>query len=308
VLSYEELHHRAALFRIIRDFFHQQHFLEIDTPVRHPVLIPEANISPLESEAFFLQTSPELCMKRLLALGCSRIFQICRCFRREERGRHHLEEFTMLEWYRSGADYLDLMDDCEALVCCCLDEMRRWLSSAGMEDSLFASLSDRCKPTRPWRKIAVKDAFARWSEIPLERALAESLFDEILVEKIEPRLGAEGPVFLYDYPLSMASLAKRKDTDDTVAERFELYLDGVELANGFSELTDPDEQRERFVDEVGTIAAAGGREMALPEKFLADLEKLDTCAGVAFGLDRFCMLLLGKNDIHDAVPFSPRDL
>lgn len=308
MLSYKELHSRAALFRTVRNFFFQHHFLEVDTPIRQPVLIPEANISPLESEALFLQTSPELCMKRLLAAGCSRIFQICPCFRREERGRRHLEEFTMLEWYRSGADYFDLMDDCEALLNYCLTEMSLYWRDLDPGNTLLHSLLDRWHLSRPWRKITVGDAFARWSDVPLEQALADSLFDEILVDDIEPHLGWEAPVFLYDYPISMASLAKRKGDDDSVAERFELYFEGIELANGFSELTDPVEQRERFVVELDRIAADTGRVMALPEKFLSDLEKLPICAGIAFGLDRFCMLLFGKSNIHDAVVFSPEDL
>ncbi len=308
MLSSKELHSRAALFRTVRSFFFKHHFLEVDTPIRQPVLIPEANISPLESEAMFLQTSPELCMKRLLAAGCNRIFQICPCFRREERGRRHLEEFTMLEWYRCGAGYFDLMDDCEALLNYCLTEMSRYWRELDPTNPVLRSLLDRWNPSATWQRITVRDAFSRWSDVPLEQALADSLFDEILVEDIEPHLGWDVPVFLYDYPLSMASLAKRKGNDDSVAERFELYFEGVELANGFSELTDPVEQRERFLGELGRIAAATGRVMALPEKFLRDLEKLPSCAGIAFGLDRFCMLLLGKSDIHDAVVFSPEDL
>ncbi len=308
MLSYKELQSRAALFRTVRSFFLQQHFLEVDTPIRQPVLIPEANISPLETEGMFLQTSPELCMKRLLTAGCTRIFQICPCFRREERGRRHLEEFTMLEWYRSGADYFDLMDDCEALMSYCLMEMGVYWRDMEPDNPVLHSLPDEWRLSRPWQKMTVKEAFARWSAIPLEQALADSLFDEILVEDIEPHLGREAPVFLYDYPLCMASLAKRKADNADVAERFELYFKGIELANGFSELTDPVEQRQRFIGELDRIAADGGRVAVLPEKFLNDLEKLHTCAGIAFGLDRFCMLLLGKSDIHDAVPFSPEDL
>lgn len=308
MLSLEELHIRAALIRAIRGFFGRHHFLEVETPIRQPVIIPESHIEPIAAGSGFLQTSPELCMKRLLAAGCSRIFQICRCFRKEERGRRHLEEFTMLEWYRSGTDYFDLMADCEQLLRHCLAEIGGLLGGREPAAKLLFSNGNGLNGPLPWQRITVKEAFARWSTISLEEVLADAVFDEVLVEDIEPNLGVDGPVFLYEYPSGMASLARKKKGDARVAERFELYVDGVELANGFSELTDSSEQRLRFEAELAAIAVRSGRQMTMPEKFLNDLDKLDTCAGIAFGVDRLFMLLLGKDDIHDAVPFSPLDL
>ncbi|MBM9605125.1 EF-P lysine aminoacylase EpmA [Desulfopila inferna] len=307
MLSVKELHLRAALIGAIRSFFSQRGFLEVDTPIRQPVLIPESHIEPLSTENWFLQTSPELCMKRLLSSGCSSIFQICRCFRKEERGRRHLEEFTMLEWYRSGADYYELMADCQQLLHHCLAEIGEQLGNLlPLAQSLFST--DHSSPSHPWQKITVNEAFDRWSDNSLREVLAKDTFEEVLVEKIEPNLGIDGPVFLYEYPACMASLAQKKKGNAEVAERFELYAAGIELANGYSELTDSSEQRLRFAAEIEAINKKSGRRTIMPEKFLADLNNLETCAGIAFGVDRLFMLLLGKDEIDDAVSFSPRDL
>jgi len=308
MLTCEELHLRAALFRAIREYFVSQQFLEVDTPVRQAVIVPEANIMPLRAEEEFLQASPELCMKRLLASGCDDIFQLCRCFRKEERGRRHLQEFTMLEWYRRGGDYFDLMEDCRRLVRCCVDEICRTAErrGGGVPPLCAEGLSGL---SGSWPTITVAEAFARWSPLSLEICLHQGLFEEMLVEHIEPHLGSgEAPCFLYDYPDSMASLARKKPGGAGVAERFELYWKGLELANGFSELTDAGEQRRRFEDELRAIGRLRGEGLPMPEKFLQDLDRLTECAGIAFGVDRFFMLLLGKDDIGEAVTFGPGDL
>lgn len=306
MLTCEELHLRAALFRAIREHFVSCDFLEVDTPIRQRVIIPEANIVPLRAENEFLQASPELCMKRLLAGGCRKIFQLCRCFRKEEMGRRHLQEFTMLEWYRQGGDYFDLMGDCRRLVRYCIEEICT-TGSGGGAALPACERADRAL-FLPWPKITVAEAFARWSPLELERCLAGDLFDEILVEHVEPHLGTEVPCFLYDYPGSMASLARKKGGGEGTAERFELYWQGIELANGFSELTDAGEQRQRFEDELATIRRRHGEDWPMPERFLQGLGRLQECAGIAFGVDRFFMLLLGKDDISGAVTFGPDDL
>jgi len=306
MLTCGELQLRAALFRAIREYFVSQQFLEVDTPIRQAVIIPEANIVPVRAEEEFLQTSPELYMKRLLASGSPKIFQLCRCFRKEVMGRRHLQEFTMLEWYRQGGDYLDLMEDCCQLLRYCIEEI---CATGSCGDGKLIPLRENTGAVlaMPWQKLTVADAFARWSPLELERCLAEDLFDEILVEHVEPHLGVDAPCFLYDYPGSMASLARKKEGDSGVAERFELYWQGIELANGFSELTDTDEQRRRFEDELAVIRRQRGEEWPMPERFLQDLGQLQECAGIAFGIDRFFMLLLAKDDINDAVPFGPDD-
>ncbi len=295
---------RAAFFRFIRSFFYQQGFLEVDTPVRQPVYIPESNITPLASENEYLQTSPELCMKRLLVAGCDKIFQICPCFRKEEKGWLHLEEFQMLEWYRTGADYHQLMHDCEELLRFLVDElMGLQVSTSNVVKPFFSDI----KFVGNWERLTVADAFYKYSPIKLDQALKEGRFDEILVECIEPHLGQTSPTFLYDYPVALGSLARKRADKPEIAERFELYIKGVEVANGFSELTDAEEQRMRFVHEISTIKVNTGRDVVMPERFLEDLEQLDSAAGIAMGLDRLFMLAMNQQQIAKVVTFSPAD-
>lgn len=301
MLSSSRLHLRAAYFRSIRRFFYKQDFLEVDTPVRNPVLIPEATIEPIEADGFFLQTSPEQCMKRILALGEERIFQICPCFRRHERGRYHLEEFMMLEWYRRDADYHALMADCKDLIL----SVVQGLIVKG--DFTLPKILAPSYFSGQWQMISVAEAFAKYSDVALDKAVCNDLFDEIIVEKIEPQLGKNSPTFLYDYPVEMASLARVKKSDPRYAERFELYIHGVELANGFSELTDPVEQRERFEKECKDIVEYGKWKASIPEAFLHDLERLDCAAGIAMGLDRLLMILEGEESLAKVVSFIPED-
>ncbi len=290
MLDPKRLQLRAAFFQAIRRFFLEDGFLEVDTPIRQPLVIPEQNITHVPSGTHFLQSSPELYMKRLLASGCEQIFQICRCFRYGERGRLHLEEFVMLEWYRLDADYTNLMADCERLF--------QFLQSEILECHFPVSLD------MPWSRISVEQAFQQYCTVTVEQALQQDRFDLLLVEKIEPNLGKGGPEFLYDYPLELASLARPKVDNPEKAERFELYMAGVELANGFSELTDPVLQRSRFKEEYSRMDNGNGKSPNMPELFLQDLGKIDTAAGIALGLDRLFMLLLGENNINKAVTFS----
>lgn len=298
---------RAALLRFVRFFFAGQGFLEVDTPIRQPVIIPERNIGSIRSDGWFLQASPELCMKRLLAAGCEKIFQICPCFRAGERGRLHLEEFTMLEWYRTGADYHDLMADCEALLCYIQENFYAQFSDQRslLSEGIFFGADAVCL-TGAGERLTVKEAFTRYCPVPLEQALETGRFDELLVENVEPRLGVCSPLFMYDYPVEQASLAKLKGDNSEVAERFELYLAGIELANGFSELTDSREQRQRFSEELRHMDCR--RSTGMPERFLSALDGLDQAAGIAFGLDRLLMLILGKKTLSEVVPFAPSDL
>ncbi len=302
-MNLQGLHVRAALFRSIRSFFHREHFLEVDTPVRQPVLLPESNILPVQADSWFLQPSPEQCMKRLLSRGCRKIFQICPCFRAGERGRHHLEEFTMLEWYRLDSDYQDLMTDCEKLLRHVFFELSHAEQScAAINGSRLGTMS----LDEPWERLSVAQSFDKFSPVRLKSALLDDRFDEMIVEHIEPHLGRSRPTFLFDYPAECASLACLKPGDASVAERFELYIGGLELANGFSELTDADEQRSRFLKE-RELLQPQHRNMPLPEKFLADLASIKKAAGIAFGLDRLLMLLLSEQSIEQVVSFSPAD-
>ena len=305
MLSIEGLHKRAALFRCIRSFFHHQGFLEVDTPLRQPVYIPESNIIPIAAEGQYLQTSPELCMKRLLAHGCDKIFQISPCFRKDELGRRHLEEFQLLEWYRNGCDYNHLMVDCQELLRFLSRELtnNRTTFNDSTEDSYFLGID----LSSEWQRLTVEDAFAQYSPISLQNALATDSFDEALTEYVEPHLGTEVPVFLFNYPRQLASLARISPANPNVVERFELYIKGVELANGFSELTDAVEQRIRLQNEVATILADSGRDVVIPERFLQDLGRLKEAAGIALGVDRLFMLAMNYKNIASAVSFAPQD-
>jgi lysyl-tRNA synthetase class 2 len=296
----ENLRNRAKILGAIRNFFSENGFIEVETPHRIPVPIPEAHIDVTVSGSWVLHPSPEICMKRLLAAGFDRIFQICRCWRDGERGSLHLPEFTMLEWYRTNADYTQLMDDCEALV-------RAVVDAVGLQ-GVIQRQGKTTRLTDAWERLTVREAFSRYGGISVEKALEKDLFDEIMVCAIEPHLGMETPTFLMEYPTERGSLARKKRGQEDVAERFELYIGGLELANAFSELVDPEEQRTRFVQEQKFRTALGKTVFPLPERFLHDLSNVPPSAGIAFGLDRLIMLLLDADRIDEVVAFTPEEL
>lgn len=300
MISIQGLQQRALLLQAIRTFFTKRGYLEVETPIRLPLVLPEAHIEPFLSEGACLQTSPELCMKLLLARGCAQIFQLCHCFRKEEQGRFHQSEFTMLEWYRQNLDYRDLMAECEALLSFLVAHCQDF---AGVEncDTLLIQ-GKKVAVGAPWQYISVAEAFARYAPLSAKEALTQDLFDQYLVEYLEPKLGWEKPCFLYDYPLELASLARPSTKNPEIAERFELYIGGIELANGFSELVDAEVQRERFEEELVKIAAQG-RAGEMPALFLDYLPLIDSAAGIALGVDRLVMLLMGKESIQDVLAF-----
>ena len=291
---------RARFFQSIRSFFIKQDFLEVETPIRIPSPAPEEHIEAIPSGNWFLQTSPELCMKRLLAAGYPRIFQFSKCFRADERGDRHLPEFTMLEWYVAQFNYQQLMHQCEAMLIATLKNMGY--------DQYLVRQNRKIDLTSPWERITVADAFFRYAPMSCPEALAKDQFDEILVEHIEPRLGADRPIFLYDYPAPLAALSKIKKSDPAVAERFELYIGGMEMANGFSELTDADEQRRRFEEASEVRAAKHWSHYDMPEKFLTALQNMPEAAGIALGIDRMMMLLANTAIIDDVIAFPPETL
>ncbi len=291
---------RARILRSIREFFDRRAYLEVATPCRVPAPAPELHIDPVPADGWFLHTSPELWMKRLLAEGFDRIYQMGPVFRGRERGDRHLPEFTLLEWYAAGADYRDLMEECEALVGAVAE-------SAGVGDRLrWGEAEVSLAP--PWDRLTVRDAFRRYTGVSAEAALETDRFDEILAFEIEPRLGRERPVFLCDYPAPCAALARRRADDPDTAERFELYIAGLELCNAFSELTDPDEQRARFAADRDARRRAGRPVGPMPERFLEALARMPAAAGNALGVDRLVMLMAGAERIDDVVAFSPESL
>jgi len=294
------LQQRAKILQKIRQFFIEREYLEVETPHRIPAPAPESHIDAIPSGKWFLHASPELCMKRMLAAGYEKVFQICRCWREGERGSQHIPEFTLLEWYRSGIDYLDLMDECEELI-------QNLAADLGMGEKITYQ---RCPISlvSPWERITVKEAFQHYAKISAEEALKQDLFDEVMVRDIEPRLGIKKPAFLYDYPSERRSLARLKKENPTVAERFELYLGGLEIANAFSESTDPEEQRKVFQSEMETRRLMRKEIYPMPEKFLTELEQMEPSAGIALGVDRLVMILLNAKAIDEVVAFTPEEL
>ncbi|MFO7984564.1 MAG: EF-P lysine aminoacylase EpmA [Desulfatiglandaceae bacterium] len=291
---------RAEMIRAIRAFFLDRGYLEVDTPHLLPTLAPEVHIQAIVADGGFLQTSPEVCMKRLLAADYGKIFQICRAFRKDERGDLHLPEFSLLEWYHTHADYTGLMSDCEALLL-------HLAHGLNLGDTLCYRGRDIALKG-PWERLSVEAAFHRYAPMSAKTALEANCFDEVLVRDIEPRLGVKTPTILYDYPAPLAALARLKPENQDLAERFELYVGGVELANGFSELIDPAEQRHRFQRELEKMRKSGMKPYPMPEKFLSVLAHMPETAGIALGVDRLAMVLFGADKIDDVVAFTPQEL
>ncbi len=291
---------RADILRAVRRFFEERGFLEVTTPLLNPAAIPEDHIQPVETESGLLLPSPEIHMKRFLAAGYERIFQVGPGFRKGERGNHHLPEFTLLEWYRAGEDYRALARDCEGLLAgVCRDLFGRTRIEHGEEPIDLDP---------PWQRVTLQEAFlahAGWDPLETENP---DRFEQDLVEKVIPALDMAQPVFLIDFPAYEASLARRKPANPRVAERIELFAGGLELANGFSELTDPEEQRRRFEQTNERRRRRGERAYPIPERFLAFLPDLPPCAGIALGLDRLVMLFAGASGIDEVIPLVPEDL
>lgn len=282
---------RSELFRSIRNFFYEHDFIEVETPVKIAAPAPEEYIESVCAEGEFLRTSPELAMKCLLGEGFSRIFQIGSCFRAGEFGRKHREEFTMLEFYASGVDYRELARLTAEFIVRACEELfgRKELIYQGEKIAL-----DRVE------FVTVREAFLKYGSMSVEEAAARDCFDEVMVTKIEPELGRGQMTFLCDYPADRASLARLRADDPGVAERWELYISGLELANAFGELTDAVEQRARFRAAREFRARAGMHEYPEPVEFFAALERgLPVSSGCALGLDRLCMIFTDSADIGE---------
>jgi elongation factor P--(R)-beta-lysine ligase len=289
---------RARVLQSVRTFFLEQEFLEVQTPILARELAPEPHIEPISvGHEGFLITSPELYMKRLLAAGYEKIFQISPAFRKGERGRLHHPEFTILEWYRSNADYDALQHDCTKLINTVCVAANRWPGWVFQDRWLEANGS--------WECYTVKEAFREFAGWDPVLEADQTRFDTDLVEKVEPHLGIPQPCILKDYPTNQATLARLKPGDPSVAERFELYWAGIELANGFSELIDPLEQRLRFEAAIEMRRHSGYVSYPLPDIFLDSMAQLPPCAGIALGIDRLLMLLANASDLDQVVTFPP---
>lgn len=314
---------RADLLRELRLYFAEQDFLEIEPPTMVPSPGLEINIKAVSAGDGYLITSPEFAMKRLLAGGLERIYTACRCFRAEEEGAEHLGEFTMVEWYRAWDDSNSILDDTEQIVSRCVRAVRG--------DYVAIARGRKVDVQPPWLRLTIAEAFQRWAGIELSghesaselaaKARAAGLdlgtakewddvFYVIFVEKIEPGLQTiEKAVVLTDWPVPLAALAKRKPESPQWADRFEVYIGGLELANAFGELTDPVEQRRRFEEELEARRNRGLDVYPLDEKFLAALEEgLPPCSGIALGLDRLAMLCAGVDQIRLVSAFTASEL
>lgn len=290
---------RSRVLRAVRDFFYANGFAEVETPVRIPAPALETHIDAPPAGRAWLRASPELHMKRLLAAGCDRIFQLGPCFRSGECGRRHNPEFTLLEWYRTGADYTDILRDTEALLA------HVFQTVAGQ-----AALSYRGSPidlARPWHCHTVSEAFQKWAGWDPVAHWDPDRFDVDLLEKVEPALPQDRPCVLTDYPAPAASLARLRPQTPPVAERWEVYVGGLELANAYSELCDPAAQRARFLEAAAERRRLGKEVYPLDEPFLAALEHgMPRCGGIALGIDRLVMLACDAADIADVRPFCQR--
>lgn len=308
----------------IRDFFASEGFTEIETPLLVASPGMEPNLSHFKTaisdnfgnkKTAYLVTSPEYSCKKMLAAGIPNLFSLGKVFRNDEpAGGTHNAEFTMLEWYRAGADYQSLMNDTEYLVKYCVDTCKLKTES--------------CKLDGRWERLSVKEAFARIG-LNLDQILTrdtiakaaedkgyavssndsfDDCFFKIFLTEIEPKLGIEQPTILFDYPIQMAALSRAKPSDPRYAERFEVYANGLELANAFSELTDPVEQRRRFEQEARERAVAGKDVPPIDENLLDALGQIRSAAGIALGVDRLVMLLTGSRLIEDVILFPTGEL
>jgi lysyl-tRNA synthetase class 2 len=297
----ENLHLRHSLMRFARAFFDAEGLLEIDTPAIVPCPGLDVHLDAVEVLGMraprWLHTSPEYQMKRLLTTGLPGAYQLGKAFRRGERGRLHEPEFCMLEWYRTFCDAEQMMHDTEQLVAGAAQELCGGSVLKGVEGPVDV------RP--PWDRISVEQAFARYAGVHLDDVLDdEERFYRLLVDRIEPQLGRGRAVFLTHYPARFASLARLYPDDPRFAERFEAYLDGVELCNGFSELVDPQEQRKRFERDQENREKLGRSVYPIDERFMAALQQgIPPSGGNALGFDRLLMLLCGAKHIEEVLAF-----
>jgi lysyl-tRNA synthetase class 2 len=322
----ERLARRAELLAAVRAFFVARGYLEVETPLAVPspgldIHLDAFALDTQASEPRYLITSPEYQMKRLLAGGMPRIFQLARCFRRGERGARHNPEFTMLEWYRAFSGVEAMIRETEALIVAIARAANGSNGSNGATGTsgraVLHARTARGKRaidvTPPFERLPIARAFARHGGMTEAEALGlalsgsaadEERFFRVLVDEVEPALAEGPPVVLCDYPASQASLARKRADDPRVAERFEVFVGGVELCNGFGELVDPHEQRARLLADQAARRAAGLAVYPIDERFLGALEEgMPPSAGNALGIDRLLAMALDVEEIGDVMTF-----
>ena len=319
--TWEVLETRAAMLASVRAAFCARGYLEVETPLLSADVCVDQHLDPFEVEGaggvrLFLQTSPEFSMKRLVADSARPIVQVSRAFRRDEAGPRHNPEFTMIEWYEPGSSYLEQMEWVEVLV-----------REAGRAAGTVPGWVDRLATGESFGRLSYDEAFVRaigvevlgrtadelmvlacreLETVPdgLDRADRDVWLNLLLSERVEPTMGRDGPEFLYDYPASQAALARIRAGEVSVAERMELYIDGLEICNGYQELTDADELSERMAEQSGLRVVAGGRRLPETSRLeWAMRSGLPECAGVALGFDRLVMCTLGLDRIERVLAF-----
>lgn len=304
----ETLHARAKIMATIRRFFAERGVLEVETPllshatVTDPYVIGIPAVAKFDSQekTVYLQTSPEYAMKRLLAAGSGSIYQISKAFRQGDLGKFHNPEFSMLEWYRVGFDHHALMDEMDELL-------QEVLNTPPAERVSCAELYEKYVGVNPHLDSVDELVACVKQKIDFSGELSDrnACLDLLFTHCIEPHIGFESPLFLYDFPVSQAALAKIRCENPPVASRFEVYFKGIELANGFHELQDASEQRKRFEKDLAYRADHGMAQVSFDENFLAALERgIPDCAGVALGVDRLVMLALKCDAILDVLSFG----
>ena len=316
---------RNKIISAIKNFFYNKNFTEVETPILQQSPGMEVHLTAFETKFYditgekpttlYLHTSPEFAMKKILSFGIENIFQFTHTFRNEIISPTHYPEFTMLEWYRLHHDYTKLMCDCEEIL-------KSALSSIGK--NFFTYNGKICSPFNGIEKLTIKEAFKKFcnfdifetidsppspsKELLAKKAIAlninvskidtwDDIFEKLMFEYIEPNLGNEKPTILYEYPIHMAALSKESDTIPNIAERFELYICGVEVANAFTELTDAKIQRQRFENDMKIKKELYGITYPIDESFIEAIEHMPPATGIALGIDRLIMLATGAKDI-----------
>jgi elongation factor P--(R)-beta-lysine ligase len=304
------LQSRTLLYNDIRRFFAARQVLEVETPILSAGCVPDPNIEPLSTDyhgpnpkRLFLQTSPELAMKRLLVANSGAIFQICKVFRDGEAGRWHNPEFTLLEWYRPGFKQEDLIQEVDELL-------QTLLHTSPSERISYCAVFEQYTGLHPLQSSlsVLQNYISQFGIQQVALLERDTCLQLILSLQIEPQLGKTCPTVITDFPASQAALARKRKDNPQLAERFEVYVQGIELANGFYELNDPIEQRQRFEQDLDKRKKLNLPTYPLDEHFLAALEQgLPDCAGVALGLDRLLMLITGASHIHEVLAFPIGD-
>lgn len=306
--SLQVLHARARMLAGIREFFAVRGVLEVETPILSSAGNSDPNLTSFwlslpDGSRRYLHTSPEFAMKRLLAAGTGPIYQIARVFRANERGRLHNPEFTMLEWYRPGWDHHRLMDEVDELLQSLAGTPPAARLSYAEVFRSHCGIDPHVADNETLRAVGRRLGIALISA-EVENVTRDEWLDLLMSHVVAPALGREGPAFVFDFPVSQAALARVRPGDPAVAERFELLIDGMELANGFHELVDASEQRQRFNADLAVRHARGLETMPIDERLLAALHVgLPPCAGVALGLDRLLMRIAGQADLDAVLAF-----